>query len=173
MANIVELKEVCAKKVDRVTELQRALKTKLILRDFSLLIKEIPERLIKTGNKYVLDDKITICIDNNGDLNITDRRATAFGWLFELEFGELFVGDCFIHGNKHYSVRHLKENEFEGVCDEIQNVIAKIDESILRLTTQTDLNMWSYKYYDCHEAVTCNTLNEVLSTVVGRTPVFR
>ena len=174
MADFLKLKEICAKKVDEATKLETILKTALIRRDLSILADKMPERLIKTDGKYVLDEKITISIDGSGNLNIVDDRATAFYWLFEVEFLEsLFVGDIFEHDGKVYKVSYLNGNEYIGVCTDTQNIIDNIDKSIVKMKEKTNLDMWSYQFYDCNGDKRFDSLDGVVSVVVDRNPIFR
>lgn len=68
-----------------------------------------------------------------------------------------------------YDVNYIKESEVtERMLNKIKEVIAEFNSSISILKSDIPLDTWKYKYYDAHEDVTCNSLQEVFETVLKR-----
>lgn len=43
-----------------------------------------------------------------------------------------------------------------------------LDNAISTLKSDISLDAWTYKYYDCHEEVTCKSIQDVFSTILKR-----
>ena len=120
-------------------------------------------------NKFFKDELI-ITVTSKGMLEIEDRRGSAFLWVFEIQHENGFrIYNAFELDKKIYTVQYLKESEAtDSILDKIREVISDFDNSISILKSDISLDTWEYKYYDCHEEVTCNSLQEVFETVLKR-----
>ena len=90
-------------------------------------------------NKF-FKDKLIITVTSAGMLEIEDRRDSAFLWVFEVLLDNAIrIGNAF-----------------------------EFDNAISTLKSDISLDAWTYKYYDCHEEVTCKSIQDVFSTILKR-----
>ena len=120
-------------------------------------------------NKFY-KDKLIITVTSKGMLEIEDRRGSAFLWGFEIQHDKDFrLYNIFELDRNVYDVNYIKESEVtERMLNKIKEVIAEFNSSISILKSDIPLDTWKYKYYDAHEDVTCNSLQEVFETVLKR-----
>ena len=140
MTELQALKEECSKKEKIVEELNEKLCQKIILRDLNIL--QPSDSSITSGsdkNKF-FKDKLIITVTSAGMLEIEDRRDSAFLWVFEVLLDNAIrIGNAF-----------------------------EFDNAISTLKSDISLDAWTYKYYDCHEEVTCKSIQDVFSTILKR-----
>lgn len=140
MTELQALKEECSKKEKIVEELNEKLCQKIILRDLNIL--QSSDSSITSGsdkNKF-FKDKLIITVTSAGMLEIEDRRDSAFLWVFEVLLDNAIrIGNAF-----------------------------EFDNAISTLKSDISLDAWTYKYYDCHEEVTCKSIQDVFSTILKR-----
>lgn len=162
------LKEICAEKKVLANELNTEFCKRIITRDLEIL-KSRNTQFVSQGNgKYILE-KLVVTISKEGVLNIEDKRGSTFLWGFEVEHKKAIrLGDAFEHEKQIESVSTMKDTDNLDLLNEVQNVITEFEQSIAFLKTDIPLEAWEYRYYDCHEEITCNGLDEVLKTVLNR-----
>lgn len=170
MTELQTLKEECLKKEKIVEELNGKLCQKIILRDLNILQSRDSSIVSGSGKNKFLKDKLIITVTSKGMLEIEDRRGSAFLWGFEIQHDSGFrIYSAFELDKKIYTVEYLKESEAtDFILDKIREVISEFDNSISILKSDILLDTWEYKYYDCHEEVTCNSLQDVFATVLKR-----
>ena len=153
MTELQNLKEECLQKQKTVEELNGSLCEKIILRDINILKKNDSTIMSGSDRNKFYKDKLIITVTSKGMLEIEDRRGSAFLWGFEIQ----------------HDVNYIKESEVtERMLNKIKEVIAEFNSSISILKSDIPLDTWKYKYYDAHEDVTCNSLQEVFETVLKR-----
>lgn len=169
------LKEECVKKIQEVKKLVYELSSDLILRDINKYMEKEPDRLVKSsdGTSYIFDGKIHMRI-LDACLDIIDERATSYGWTFEIEFPDAFRKDEWIeHAKRIYRVSRLEETSFEGVYEVLENVKEELNQSLSILEGKNVQNFQEqYIYISDRESIECKDLEQVLETVLSRTPNF-
>ena len=170
MTELQTLKEECSKKEKIVEELNGKLCQKIILRDLNIL--QSSDSSITSGsdkNKF-FKDKLIITVTSTGMLEIEDRRGSTFLWGFKVQHDKAIrIGNAFEFNKKVYTVPYLKESEATAsMLEKVKEVLGEFDNAISTLQSDISLDTWTYKYYDCHEEVTCNSLQDVFATVLKR-----
>ena len=170
MTELQTLKEECSKKEKIVEELNGKLCQKIILRDLNILQANDSSIISGSDKNKFFKDELIITVTSKGMLEIEDRRGSAFLWVFEIQHENGFrIYNAFELDKKIYTVQYLKESEAtDSILEKIREVISDFDNSISILKSDISLDTWEYKYYDCHEEVTCNSLQEVFETVLKR-----
>lgn len=120
-------------------------------------------------NKF-FKDKLIITVTSAGMLEIEDRRDSAFLWVFEVLLDNAIrIGNAFEFDKKVYTVPYLKESEVTvSTLEKVKEVLGEFDNAISTLKSDISLDAWTYKYYDCHEEVTCKSIQDVFSTILKR-----
>lgn len=168
MSKLQELKEICGEKEALANKLNTDFCKRIIIRDLEQLRLKNPELISQGNEKYILG-KLVITISKEGLLNIEDKRGSAFLWGFEVEHKKAIrIGDAFKYDKQIESVSIMKDTDDPELLNEVQNVIAEFEQAIDFLKSNIPLETWEYKYYDCHEEVMCNNLDEVIATVLNR-----
>lgn len=170
MTELQNLKEECLQKQKTVEELNGSLCEKIILRDINILKKNDSTIMSGSDRNKFYKDKLIITVTSKGMLEIEDRRGSAFLWGFEIQHDKDFrLYNIFELDRNVYDVNYIKESEVtERMLNKIKEVIAEFNNSISILKSDIPLDTWKYKYYDAHEDVTCNSLQEVFETVLKR-----
>ena len=171
MTSFEELKKAHNAKLEQVLKLSQRLSINIVKRDLEQLASELSERLKKTGAHYTLDEAIYLSIDDKASLEIEDRRGDAFLWGFEVDYlDELRLGDLFEHDGKIYSAQSLRESSFNGAETVLRQIVDTLDDTLTKLRNRTELDQWTYRYYSAHENIFCDTIRDVINTVLKRKP---
>lgn len=170
MTELKKLKDECLQKQKIVEELNESLCKKIILRDINTLRANDSNIKSDSDKDKFYKDKLIITITSKGMLEIEDRRGSAFLWVFEIEHDkDIRLYNMFELDKNMYSVKYIEESEVtERILNKIKEVITEFNSSISILNSDISLDTWEYKYYDAHEDVACNSLQEVLETVLKR-----
>lgn len=168
MPKLKELKEICEEKKAVANELNTEFCKRIITRDLETLKSRNTEFVSQGNGKYIFN-KLVITVSKEGVLNIEDRRGSTFLWGFTVEHKKAIrIGDAFEHDKQIESVSIMKDTDNPDLLNEVQNVITEFEQAIAFLKTDVPLETWEYRYYDCHEEIACNNLDEVLKTVLSR-----
>lgn len=146
---------------------------RILLRDIARISEQMGERIVPSNNgTLILDGNIILRPNNNGRIEIEDRRKTAFLWLFEIQLHSdmLACGPSFKHEGKLYSVDWLQEFSFEGAFQKVQELLENVENGIRFLQSNPGPDGWQYDYYDAHEDKTCKSLEKVLEIVLSQEP---
>lgn len=157
-----ELKKVCEEKCMEVQKLYKEMSEDIILKDINEYMSGTVHTIKKTSIGYVLDEKVYLSI-LDGNLDIIDRRATAFGWTFEIQCN-IVNNDSFEYKGKFHSVKFVSD---ENLCPEVEKVIESLDESLNRLKKK---EVVEYQYYSAHEDIEVSSFEKVIETVLQREP---
>lgn len=169
-------KQRCSSIQKKIDECYEKIANKLFDFDMNYLKEKYNERIVKDNNTWILDNEIFIRKRTGnyqeGCFEIEDRRNTPFLWGFEYELDNICIGDSFIFDNKPYCVSLLSSVTDSAMLDEIDKLIGRLEESYekLKYILNNHYSELKFKYYDCHEEIYCESITEVIETVLKRKP---
>lgn len=161
---LVELKKECESKRILAEKIYKDRSADVFLKELRKFSDSHSDEMSQSGGTYFFRQKIEMSVID-GNLEIIDRRGTAFLWVFEL-VADYSYSDGFEKMGRPYSVRFIKDESF---VNDIKKVMANLDYTIQELGKN---EIVSYKYLCDHEDVEVSTFDEVIQTVLNRNPVI-
>ena len=174
MYDLEKYKKSCSNILEKVRKSYKIVANQLFQFDMDYLKKQYNERFVQDKCSWILDGKIIFRKRTGqyqeGSFEIEDRRGSAFLWGFEYEINGVSIGDAFIYNKTPYQVHLLTDIIDADMINQIEKTITILEETYdkLKFIQNNHYSEITFKYYDCHEEIYCNSIIEVVEEVLKR-----